>query len=339
MRVGQIIYWKLLGQGPGGATGPLSTDAGRKPGGDQTLKNDHYDVAIVGGGPAGLQAALVLARTRKKIIVFDDPQPPRNSASHGVHNLLGLDGLPPAEIRALAWKQIAVYQSAELRPERVTGITRGDAKLFGVTGDQGSTVMAKQVILACGYRDVHPPVVGFAECWADTIIPCPYCDGYENRDRVWAVVAASAHEAHHFAKLAQNWTADVKVILQAGVSLEADFEAELRAAGISVHRGQIVQVHHTRGKVEAVSLENGERLQAGNLLWIPPKEPLPLIQALVDSLGLEVDDVGFVKTNEAQQTNVDRLWAAGDVQNGRWALDATCTGGKVAQTIIRSWYR
>ncbi|MBL8165572.1 MAG: NAD(P)/FAD-dependent oxidoreductase, partial [Anaerolineae bacterium] len=80
-----------------------------------TLNQTPYDVAIIGGGPAGLQAALMLARTRRRVLVFDSPEPPRNAASHGVHNFVGLDGLLPAEIREQAWKQIAVYNSAELR--------------------------------------------------------------------------------------------------------------------------------------------------------------------------------------------------------------------------------
>src|SRR5690349_268178 len=156
------------------------------------MKDEQFDVAIIGGGPAGLEATLVLARTRKRIIVFDDPQPARNSASHGVHNLLGLDGLRPAEIREIAWKQIAVYQSAELRHERDTSIGREDNDYFAVTDKAGSSVRAKHVILAVGYRDVYPAIPGFAECWGDSIFPCPYCDGYEHRDQVWGVVASSA---------------------------------------------------------------------------------------------------------------------------------------------------
>lgn len=303
------------------------------------MPNNPYDVAIIGGGPAGLQAALVLARTRKHIIVFDDPQPPRNNASHGVHNLLGLDGMPPAEIRAIAWKQIDVYQSAELRHEQIANIEKADHDDFCVTGDKGTSIRAKHVILAFGYRDIHPTIPGFAECWADTIIPCPYCDGYENRDRVWGVVAASARDANHFPKLAYNWTSDIKLLLQPGVSLDSAYEANLTASGISVHRGEITYIHHTGGKVEGVSLDTGGKIEVGTLLWAPPKQPVPLIHTLVENLGLEVDGEGYVKTNSLQQTNINGLWAAGDVQNGRWALDATCTGGKVAQTIIKDWYQ
>ncbi len=86
---------------------------------------EQIDVAIIGGGPAGMQAALVLARTRKKIVVFNAPSPPRNAASHSVHNFLGFDGLLPAEIRERAWQQINVYQCAELRQEWVTDIDQG----------------------------------------------------------------------------------------------------------------------------------------------------------------------------------------------------------------------
>ena len=94
--------------------------------------NNIFEVAIIGGGPADMQAALVLTRTRKKIVVFDNPQPPRNAAAHGVHNFLGLDGLPPAEIRRIAWKQIDRYKSAELRSQRIVDIRhRRQRRLLG----------------------------------------------------------------------------------------------------------------------------------------------------------------------------------------------------------------
>lgn len=303
------------------------------------MQNNQYDNAVIGGGPAGLEVTLVLARTRKRIIVFDDPQPSRNAASHGVHNLLGLDGLAPAEIREIAWKQIAIYQSAKLCHEQVTNIEKLDNGYFNVTGDKGTAISTKHVILAVGYRDVHPNILGFAECWADTIIPCPYCDGYENRDRVWGIVASSEREAYHFPMLAQNWTSDIKLLLQSGVSIGPDYQDKLIASGIAVHQCKITQIHHTDGKVEGASLDSGEMIEVGTLLWIPPKRPLPLIDALVAKLGLEVDDEGFVKIDNTQQTNITNLWAVGDVQNGRWALDAVYAGGKVANIIIKDWYR
>lgn len=303
------------------------------------MQDNQYDIAIIGGGPAGLQAALMLARTRKKIIVFDDPQPPRNGASHGVHNLLGLDGLRPTEIREIAWQQIAIYQSAELCHEQVTDVKKGDNQEFILTGDKGTSIKAKHLILAFGYRDVYPTIEGFMDCWADTIIQCPFCDGYENRDRVWGIVASSDREAHHFPTMLKNWTSDIKLLLQPNVSIDSDYHDKLIASGVSVHSGAISQIHHRGGKVEAVSLDNGEKIEVGTLLWIPPKKPIQLIQRLVENLGLEVDSEGFVKTNEMQATNIPQLWAAGDVQNGRSALDAVYTGSRVAQMIIKDWYQ
>jgi thioredoxin reductase len=163
---------------------------------------EQIDIAILGGGPAGLQAALVLSRTRKKIIVFDDPEPPRNAASHGVHNFLGLDGLLPTEIRKTAWKQIDKYGSAHLRKQKIVNVNKEDG-IFVITDDNETSIRAKKVVLAVGYHDVYPDIHGFVECWADTIILCPFCDGYENRDRVWGIVVNSKVELERFPKMAQ----------------------------------------------------------------------------------------------------------------------------------------
>lgn len=129
------------------------------------------------------------------------------------------------------------------------------------------------------------------------------------------------------------------MLLQPGVSIDSNYQNNLIASGISIHKGEITQIHHIDSKVEGVSLDIGEKIEVGTLLWIPPKKPLPLVHILVENLGLEVDDEGYVKTNNNQQTNVNRLWAAGDIQNGQWALDATYTGGKVANMIIKAWYQ
>ncbi len=191
-----------------------------------------FDVAIIGSGPAGMQATLELARTRKKIVVFDDPRPPRNAASHGLHNFLGLEGLPPAEIREIAWKQIDRYKSAELRSQCIVDVRHDDNGDFLVTDGHGDKVIARHVILAFGYHDIHPDIPGFADGWGDTIIPCPFCDGYENRDRVWGIIGASTDDISSFPLMAQNWTSHVKVILAADAVLGAAYEAQLGELGI-----------------------------------------------------------------------------------------------------------
>ena len=301
-------------------------------------RNEIFEVAIIGGGPAGMQAALVLARTRKKIVVLDDPQPPRNAASHGVHNFLGLDGLSPAEIRRIAWEQIDRYHSAELRHEQIVDIRRDDNGDFLVISDRRDTVKARQVILALGYHDIQPNIPGFTECWGDTIIPCPFCDGYENRDRTWGIVGSSAEEISSFPLMAQNWTADIKVILAADGELDAAYESQLGELRIPIHHGAIKEVHHNDGKVHGVTLDSGERVEVATLLWTPPEKPSPLVQSLVENIGLELNEYGHVAANEMQQTNVDRLWAAGDVQGWTGAIESANAGGMAAFFMVHGWY-
>lgn len=302
----------------------------------------HYDVAIIGGGPAGLQAALILARTRKRVIVFDAPEPPRNAASHGVHNFVGLDGLLPAEIREQAWRQIEVYNSAELCVERVADVQRDADDGFLVTGEAGSSIAVKHVILALGYRDIHPDIPGFAACWGHTIIACPYCDGYENRDRVWGLVVASPltleHMPHIFhTQLYRNWTAHAKVIVASQFRLEDEQRTALTAQGIAIHEGDIVEIQHTAGRVEAVTLSTGEQVEVGTLWWRPSETPQPLTEKIIAHFSLELDDNGYIKTDAQHQTAVKGLWAVGDVRGWASALGAAYQASEAAYAITRMW--
>jgi thioredoxin reductase len=298
------------------------------------------DIAILGGGPAGLQAALVLSRTRKKIIVFDDPEPSRNAASHGVHGFLGIDGLLPADIRKIAWEQIDKYGSAEFRVDKIVNVSKEeDNGIFILTRDNGTSIKAKKAILAVGYHDIYPDVPGFIECWADTIISCPFCDGYENRDRVWGIVVNSKAELERLPKMVKNWTSKIKVIIMSlNIEIESSYQNELSKLDIPVYRGIITSVNHTNAKVKSVSLESGEKIEVDTLLWIPSKRPSQLIQSLVENLGLEVDEQGNVKTDQMQKTNVKELYAAGDVAGSMGALAAAYDGAKVATSIVHEWY-
>ncbi len=301
-------------------------------------QNETFDVAIVGSGPAGMQATLVLARTRKKIVVFDDPRPPRNAASHGLHNFLGLDGLLPSEIRRIAWEQIDRYNSAELRHDRTVDIRHDKHGNFLVTSEQDDKIIARHVILAFGYHDIHPDIPGFSECWGNTIIPCPFCDGYENRDRIWGVVGASADEISNFPLMAQNWTSHINVILADDAQLDAAYEAQLGELGIPIFHGTIAAIHHNDGNLHSVTLNSDEQVNVGTLLWTAAEEPSALVQNLVDNVGLELNEYGHVAANEIQQTNVEGLWAAGDVQGWTGGIESANAGGMAAFFIAHGWY-
>lgn len=298
---------------------------------------EQADIAILGSGPAGMQTALVTSRTRKKVVVFDAPQPPRNAASHGVHNFLGLDGLKPEEIRKIAWQQIQVYDSAHLRKERVVDVQKNSEGRFIITGDQGTALETAKVVLAVGFHDVYPEIPGFVDCWANTIIPCPFCDGYENRDRLWGIIGP-ATIIKHFTKMVQNWTNRFIVFTSEAPDLTPQDQEDLVSLGVPIHDGKIKEIHHTEGKVESVTLASGEKVNVETLLWSPPQKPSSLVQNMIDNLGMELDDSGYVKTDDMQKTNIEGLWAAGDVQGAMGALESAYAGGLAAAGIVHEWF-
>jgi thioredoxin reductase len=295
------------------------------------------DVAIVGGGPAGLQAATVLARTRKRVLVFDSSNPPRNAASHGIHNFVGVEGLTPRQFRDHVWSQITEYDSARRIDGHVDDVARDANGRFAVLAG-GDRYEVDHVVLALGYRDVYPDIDGFEACWGRTIIPCPFCDGYENRDRLWAIVARTQDELDHFPTMTRNWTDRRVVIASHDVDVTPQHLEALHRLNIGFHRGDIVAIDHHDGDVRSVTLDDGTAVTAETLLWTPDEAPSPLITRLATTLGLATDDQGHVITDEYQGTNVAGVWASGDVKGWTGAIESANQGGMAAAMIVHGWY-
>ncbi|MFB9961809.1 NAD(P)/FAD-dependent oxidoreductase [Sinosporangium siamense] len=260
-----------------------------------------FDIAIVGGGPAGLTAAMTLSRSRFRVVVVESPAPPRNAMSHGMHGLVGMDGVSPGEYRARAWADLDKYGMAVRRAVTAAEIVERDGG-FVIACEDGDRIGAGRVLLATGMVDVFPEVDGFRECWGKTVIHCPLCVGWENAGRSWGVVVSTAEQARAAAARFAPWSRDV-VVFGDGTLTGA------RDLGVEVVPGPIARLHHAGGDLRAVELADGRVVPRGTLFWRPRQRQVPV----VERLGPVLDEHGFVKVDQEQRTSVPGVFAAGDL--------------------------
>jgi thioredoxin reductase len=242
-----------------------------------------YECVVVGGGAAGLSAALVLGRARRRTLVFDLDGQSNRYAAH-VGGLLGLDGTPPGELYARAREQIAAYDSVVFRDAEVTDV-RPDGDGFIVTADD-TEVRAESLILATGMDYEVPDVPGFREHWGGQVFHCPFCHGWEVRDRK-LVVYADDEAAERLVPLIGGWTNDVTLVAPADA-------AELRVED---------------GSVRAVVLSDGSEILCDAVLI---HAPLQQRGGLTEALNLELTEEGLIAVDGLGHTSVPGVYAAGD---------------------------
>ncbi|WKV76572.1 NAD(P)/FAD-dependent oxidoreductase (plasmid) [Streptomyces sp. PCS3-D2] len=295
-----------------------------------------YDTVIIGGGPAGLTAALALTRYRHRTLVVESPAPPRNAASRGVHGLIGLEGATPGELRARAWEELDRYGLAQRLDATVSTITPSPGDGFTVRADDGTSAWARNVILATGVTDLHPDgVEGFAACWGRTVIHCPFCIGEENADRTWALVADEPGYLAMAATAFRAWTGDTVAIAPPSLPGAAELRRSLREQGSDLIQGEITRLHHTDGDLHAVELADGTLLERQTLLWPRPQRQVPLVERLAAQQGLALSD-GYVTVDDGCQTSIPGLYAAGDLTAKTWeqgAVPAVAAGAAAADAI------
>ncbi|AKU92628.1 NAD(P)/FAD-dependent oxidoreductase [Vulgatibacter incomptus] len=289
-----------------------------------------YDVVIVGGGPAGLSAALALGRARKRVLLSDSG-PRRNAAAEHMQNFVTQDGTPPGEFRRIGREQLARYPNVESREVRVESIS-GSRGAFRVdlTSER---VDARRVLLCTGMVDEMLPIDGFRELWGHSVIQCPYCHGWEVQDRRWGILALAAGASHlvPFALQARGWSRDVTVFTDGSFDVAPDVRAQLEAAGIRLETAPVSRLVARDNRLEAVELSSGAAVPCDVLFAHPPQRQVELVRAL----GVELDDDGYVRVDPMKrETSVPGVYAAGDLTTRMQAAIFAANAGTHAAAMI-----
>ena len=223
--------------------------------GPAATQPDSYDVVVVGGGVAGLSAALTLARARRAVLVVDAGRP-RNAPAAHLHNYLSRDGAAPSELLAAGHDEVIGY-GGHVMAGTVETVTRQDAGGFRVRLADGSAVRARRLLVATGLIDELPDVPGVAERWGRDVLHCPYCHGWEVRDRAIGVLA-TAPRAVHAALLWRQWTTDVTLFRHTAPELADTDREQLAARGIAVVDGTVTALQVSDDRLTGVRLAGGE---------------------------------------------------------------------------------
>ena len=292
--------------------------------------DDPLDVVVVGAGTAGLSAALILGRSRRRAVVLDGG-PSRNAPAHAAYGVFTRDGTPPEELLRLARADLRPYPSVEVREALASGVTGSDGD-FEVALSDGTALRARKVVLATGVVDELPDVPGVAELWGGDLFHCPYCHGWEVRDRALGVWSNNAYTAE-VAVLLRGWSTDLTVLTDGPSALSGDDAARLAALGIPVRQECVVALEHDGGALRAVRFQGGSRLALGGVLVSVPQHERSGLPA---ALGCETDETGHVAADAGGETSVPGVFAVGDLASpGQAVTLAAADGARAAYALNR----
>lgn len=290
------------------------------------------DVIIVGAGAAGLSAALMLGRSRRRVLVLDGGAP-RNAVSAQMHGVLGRDGWSPLDLVATGREEILRYGVA-IESASAKSATRVD-DAFAVTLSDGTVRTSRRLLVAGGLRDDLPGIPGLAERWGRGVAHCPYCDGWEVRDGRIAVVATGPASVHQ-AQLVRQLSADVTFYTE-GVELGEHDRAGLDARGISVETRRIAAIESSAASIVAVRLDDGTSVPTDSVFVRPRAIPA---DELLHQLGADsssgVDGHDWVVVDGTGRTSIPGLWAAGNVVNPAATVPVSAAAGASAGTAINA---
>lgn len=287
-----------------------------------------FDVIVVGAGPAGLSAALVLGRCRRRVLVCDAGHP-RNAASHAMHAYLTRDGIDPGEFLRLGREQLRPYETVEFRQAEVTEASRIEDG-FQVTLRSGEKVSSRKLLLATGVVDDLPELEGFEEFYGRSVFHCPYCDGWEIRDQPLVVYGRGENGAGLALELSL-WSGDLVLCTDGPGGLSKEERQRLAQHNIQIREERIARLQGTNGVLEHIVFATGESLPRRGMFFSTGQRQSSDLPA---KLGCNFTDQGCVETGDYETTNVPGLYVAGDASRlVQFAIVAASEGAQAAVAI------
>ena len=301
---------------------------------------ERYDVVVIGGGAAGLSGALALSRARRSVLVIDAGEQRNLPAGH-VHNYLGREGTPPADLLAIGRDEVASY-GGKVVAGRVTAAQaqKGDQPGFVVTLDEGREVSARRLLNTTGLVDELPAVPGLRERWGRDVLHCPYCHGWEVRDQALGVIASNGFAAHQ-ALMFRQWSEDIKLFLNGGPAPSEEESKQLAARGIAVVTAVIEGIVVEGDRITGVRLASGEMVVRRALVVSPRTTArAEVLSSLgIDPVEQEMNGIVFGTVMPADPTGataVPGVWVAGNVADIRAQVISSAAAGLNVAAMINA---
>lgn len=291
---------------------------------------DVFDVVVIGGGPAGLSAALVLGRCRRRVLVCDAGRP-RNAAAREIHGYLSRDGCAPLELLRIGREELQPY-GVELRNVAVSDVAvAGEG--FDVHLATGERIASRKVLIATGVRDHLPEIDGLDACYGISVHHCPYCDGWEERDRVIAVIGYGTAAAGLALSL-KTWSDRVIVCSHGRARMTTKQRTQLTDHAVSVHEQRIARVEHDEGRVRRLVMHDGTQVDCEAVFFSSGQS---LDCSFPSKLGCEFTSKGTVKTDHFGQTRVPGVYVVGDASRDvQFVIVAAAEGAKAGVAINKA---
>jgi thioredoxin reductase len=285
-----------------------------------------YDVVVVGGGAAGLSAALVLGRARRRVAVVDAGAP-RNAPAARMQGFLSRDGMPPGDLLAAGRAEIKAY-GVDVISDHVAGIDPG----FCVRLVRGEVLQAPRILIATGVTDELPDIPGVRERWGRDLLHCPYCHGWEVRDQPLGVLGTLSGSVQH-ALLVRQWSDDVVFFVHTYEPTSAEL-AQLDARGVQVVHGKVTRLVVDADRLTGVALADG-RLVERTAVFVRPGNT-PHADGLLNALACDVNEAGFATVDATGRTSNPGVWAAGNVVDPRAQVITAAGAGSAAAIAINA---
>lgn len=286
------------------------------------------DVAIIGGGPAGLNAALVLGRARKSVVVIDEERP-RNRVTRETHGFLTRDGTSPSEFRRIAKEQINVYPSVHFVADTAITITGTDGD-FQITTSQGTIYHSKKLLFAVGMKDLPVDIEGLSDVYGKSAFVCPYCDGWELRDQP-LVLIVKGERALHLAKMLSGWTDNYTICTDGPDDWTDEQREELKLHNVPTFDSPILRIDSNDGMVQQVVLKDGTIIPCTGIFFTPK---LVTGSSLPQAIGCQMTEAGTIIVDSFGKTNIPGIYSAGDSATEMYQAITAASMGAMAGMVI-----